>query len=58
MITLYVKKIVSLNPKRYEYIELKKATHHYQQYVSMCLYHNKNCKTILKTFKEWLTTEI
>lgn len=57
MITLYVKKIWSLNPTKYKYMTLEKATKEYNEYLGnwqgYILY-----KSNPKTFKNWLQTEI
>jgi hypothetical protein len=49
---LYVKKLVSLNPDRYEFIEFNEAKYNYYQYAILI----KDGYT--KTFKEWCDTEI
>jgi hypothetical protein len=47
----YIKKIVSLNPDRYDFIETSKAHKDYKIYLSFC-------KEELKDFESWLMTEI
>lgn len=49
--TLYIKKLWSLNPTKYKFIPLKKALEEYHIYVQFC-------KTGIKTFEQWRTTEI
>ena len=50
MTKLYVKKIWSLNPAKYIFIELDKALLEYKDWVVTGTYE--------KTFDEWLKTEI
>lgn len=57
MTTLYVKKIVSVNPTRYKHIALNKALKKYHNYFVSCL--NSPYKTKKpKDFSMWLKTEI
>lgn len=53
--TLYVKKLYSLNPDKYKYIRIETATDNYSRYVANCIDtgHNE-----WKTFEQWLKTEI
>lgn len=52
---LYLKKIWSLNPKKYEYITLSEAELRYREYVITCI---KAGYDTSKTFEQWLNTEI
>lgn len=54
MITLYVKKLVSLNPKQWKYIQVERATEDYGYYLEQC---NK-AFIVAKSFQNWLRTEI
>lgn len=56
---LYVKKINSLNPTEYKYVEVDKAMIEHQRYVANIV-HNKNeyVKGEPKLFDVWLRTEI
>lgn len=47
---LYVKKITSLNPTKYKFIELEKAQHEYYKWTLEF--------GVKKTFPQWLNTEI
>lgn len=61
MINYYVKKLVSLNPDRYDYIEKSKAISGYYMYLQSILEQMKellDIQDIPKTFQEWLETEI
>lgn len=50
---LYVKKIYSLSPDEYKYIPLDFAILHYGKYL-----HNAQYFKYIKSFEEWLDTEI
>jgi len=52
---LYVRKLVSLNPDRYEKISLKKAIKEYARY---CNNARDDNRPDYKTFDNWLETEI
>ena len=54
--TLFVKKIVSLSPDKFEFISLELALERYHQYL-FCV-HDSGRKDTAKGFKEWLRTEI
>ena len=54
--TLFVKKIVSLSPDRFEFISLEMALERYHQYLFTV--HDYKKKDTAKGFKEWLKTEI
>jgi hypothetical protein len=56
--TIYTKKLTSLNPKKYEYISIEKAIHDYQIYVNMCLENSYHKLSTPKSFHDWLKTEI
>ena len=59
--TIYVKKLVSLNPRRYEFISIVRAMESYQNYVnnfSHSVAHKWSEPKELKDFQEYLTTEI
>ena len=53
----FVKKLVSLNPDRYENIEFDQAL---KDYAEWCFFlgHNGNSINELKTFISWLDSEI
>ena len=59
MVKLYVKKIVSLNPNKYVYINYQKALKEYDGYITECLKVSDRFKPYnVKNFKDWLATEI
>jgi hypothetical protein len=59
---LYVKKLVSLNPQKYEFWEIQKANIKYLEYFAVILKKSfdigKNKHIKAKTFEEWLKSEI
>ena len=55
---LYVRKLVSLNPDRYEKISLKKAIRMYARYCYIFGKAETQYRNDLKTFEQWLETEI
>ena len=54
--TLFVKKIVSLSPDRFEFLSLELMLEKYHQYLFTINDHSKHDSA--KGFKEWLKTEI
>lgn len=58
--TLYVKKLYTLNPVGHKYITLDKAMQEYKTYVkAWCNWQIADKTTItLKSFQQWLKTEI
>ena len=59
--TTYVKKIVSLNPTRYKYLDMYTAINLYGEYiVNYCEYCTKKKLLFIayKDFNNWLKTEI
>lgn len=55
----YVKKIYSLNPTKYKYITFRQAEKDYYFYVQCFIGAvQKGTKLNLKTFTQWLRTEI
>lgn len=56
-INLKVKKLVSLNPDKYEMVDMEKAINNYGDY---CHYygHADIINPKMKSFQEWLETEI
>ena len=56
----YVKKIWSLNPTKYKYVELSKAQAEYTGWYTYVSLNNPYYHEVmkLKTFEEWLKTEI
>jgi len=54
MINLYVKKLWSLDPDEYKYIPLDMAIMYYSRY----LYTAHATRRNIKSFEEWLDTEI
>jgi len=54
---MYLKKLTSLHPTKYEYIKIDKAFDEYSQYLINCIQRGYNKKE-LKTFSQWLATEI
>jgi hypothetical protein len=60
LIKQYVKKICSLNPTKYEYIEINKALQQYCNWLDYIFNESPYYKRgdYVKTFKEWLEYEI
>ena len=60
--TLYVRKLVSLSPDRFDYINLDEALDRYHEYlVYFTRAHAERIMprdSIVKNFEEWLNTEI
>lgn len=52
---LFVKKIWSLNPSKYKFMPLDRATDDYSRYVASCI--DAGYRE-WKTFDQWLRTEI
>lgn len=58
MAKLYYKKICSLHPTKYKFLEISKATKKYQEYIDI-VFSNPNVKdSDIKNFSDWLKTEI
>ena len=55
-VTLFVKKLTSLNPTVYKYISLQKALTDYSMYLFTI--HDTRKQDSAKSFKKWCTTEI
>lgn len=60
---LYLKKLVSLNPKRHEFIELSRAIERYGHYILAVEAWRRSGKALpaerkAKSFEAWLKTEI
>lgn len=59
MITLYVKKLTSQNPKEWKYIQVERATEDYAYYLQQC---DRRAEAVggcpVKSFQNWLRTEI
>lgn len=59
MITYYVKKIWSLNPKLYKFLSYKEAEKRYEDYLTSWQKAMVERQAgVLKTFEQWLKTEI
>ena len=56
----YVKKIWSLNPTKYKYVEFSKAHKEYTSWFAYVALKRPEYKYVepIKTFEEWLKTEI
>lgn len=55
--TLYIKKLWSLNPTKCKFIPLEEALEDYSYYIRACIKINMP-EIEIKTFKQWRTTEI
>lgn len=58
MAKLYYKKIKSLNPIKYKFLEISKGTKEYQKYLDIVFSKPKVKQSDVKTFSQWLKTEI
>lgn len=56
MPTLYVKKISSLHPTQYKYVNIDNALEEYHNYILACA--KSGVADQAKTFEEWLKSEI
>lgn len=55
---IYVKKLWSLNPDEYHFITLEEAIEKYKIYCISCIKYADMTTNQVKSFQEWLATEI